>query len=118
MNINRLCVFLLLIVMVFIMPAFASAEDLGMKINQHGLTSSNVVDSIPQKQPVKKDDKKGDDKTQDPKIIANKPDIKEVPKAKRKLKPAAVKTKIKIPVKRVKPVIKKPVRLIRRNLGI
>jgi hypothetical protein len=118
MNINRLSVFLLLSVMVLIMPAFASAEPFGIKINMHDLTGSSAVDSIPQKQPATEDDKKGDNKTQDPKIIAKKPDIKEVPKAKRKIKPAAVKTKIKIPVKRVKPVIKKPVRLIRRNLGI
>ena len=72
------------------------------------------MDSEIQKQPGKKDEKKQKGKKGD----TQKPEIKEVPKSKRQLKPAAVKTKIKVPVKRVKPVIKKPVRLIRKNLGI
>lgn len=72
------------------------------------------IDSVNKKQPGKKDEKKQKDQKGDLK----KPEIKEVPKSKRQLKPAAVKTKIKIPVKRVKPVIKRPVRLIRKNLGI
>ena len=119
MNINRLCVFLLLSIMVSIMPVSASANagmD-GMEINVNGFTSNSTVDSNPQKQPGKKDDKKGDKKKQDGKKVKG-ADIKEVPKATRKLKPAAVKTKVKIPVKRVKPVIKKPVGLIRKISGI
>jgi len=72
------------------------------------------IDSVIRKQPVKNEEKNKKGKKGDLK----KPDIKEVPKSKRQLKPAAVKTKVKTPVKRVKPVIKKPVRLIRKNIGI
>ena len=88
-------------------------------VGRHRFVSGSTVeismDSLIRKQqPGKNDDKKQKGQKGDLK----KPDIKQVPKSKRQLKPAAVKTKIKIPVKRVKPVIKRPVRLIRKNLGI
>ncbi|NEU09202.1 hypothetical protein GZH53_12820 [Flavihumibacter sp. R14] len=59
-----------------------------------------------------------DDKQDKTKKGNQKPDVKEVPKSRRQPKPAAVKSKVKIktPVKKIKPVIKKPLRLVHKNL--
>lgn len=69
-----------------------------------------VADTSIRKEPVKQG------KTKE----GEKPEIKEVPKSKRQLKPAAVKTliKIKTPIKRIKPIIKRPLGLIKRTLGV
>lgn len=45
-------------------------------------------------------------------------EIKQVPKAKRQEMPTAVEPKIRVPIKRINPIIRKPVRIIKRNLGI
>ncbi len=79
-----------------------------------GPAFTSFADSTIKKQPVKADDKNQKGK---------KPDIKEVPKSKPQVKPAAVKTRIKIktPVKKPvikRPVIKRPTGLIKRNLGL
>ena len=66
-----------------------------------------ALDSVPKK-PAAKPEKKPSEK----------PEIKEVPKSRRQIKPAAVGDRIKIkPPVRVKPNIKKPVGNIKRGLG-
>ena len=100
-------------------PCLALAKTPGALSADIGVANEGIIDSVVRKQPVKPEDRKQDEKNKDgKKVDVKKPDIKEVPKAKRQLKPAALKGKVKIPVKRVKPVIKRPVGLIRRNLGI
>ena len=110
----------MLTVAAFILPLMVSAKAsfsplAGLPVN----TTASLPDSVIRKQPAAQDDQKQDDKKNGPKVKdVKRPDIKEVPKAKRKLKPVAVKTRVKIPVKRVKPVIKRPIGQIRRNLGL
>ncbi|WP_026897356.1 hypothetical protein [Daejeonella oryzae] len=69
------------------------------------------ADSTIKKQPASTDKKKEEVKDE-----IKKPEIKEVPKSRRQLKPIAVKPKIKTPVK-IRPVIKRPAGLIRKTLG-
>lgn len=111
MNNRRLYIFLL-ITLAGILPVGASVK---IPFSSYRVISASPVeisiDSVIKKQPVKKDGNKQKGQKGD----AKKTEIKEVPKSKRQLKPAAVKTKIKTPVKRVKPVIKRPVKLIRKN---
>jgi hypothetical protein len=120
MNYNTLSRFLLLTMAAFILPLMVSAKaSPGLIAELPVLTSASLPDSVIKKQPAQQDDKKQDDKKQDPKKAdVKRPDIKEVPKAKRQIKPVAVKTRVKIPVKRVKPVIKRRVGSIRINLGL
>ena len=66
-----------------------------------------TLDSVPKKPAAKPENKPTD-----------KPEIKEVPKSRRQIKPAAVGERIKIkPPVRVKPNIKKPIGNIKRALG-
>ena len=120
MNYTTLPRFLLLTVAAFILPLMVSAKVSRSPITDLPVfTTASLPDSAVKKQPATQDDKKQDDKKQNPKKAdVKRPDIKEVPKAKRKIKPVAVKTRVKIPVKRVKPVIKRPIGSIRRNLGL
>lgn len=70
---------------------------------------ADFQDSKPdkEKKTVDPETKKSDTKRVDPdKQDPKKPEIKEVPKARRQLKPAAVKPKVK-PVKIIRPKIKK-----------
>lgn len=120
MNNNTLSRFLLLTMAAFILPLMVSAKALRSPVADLPVfTAASLPDSVINKQPAPQDDKKQDDKKKDTKKAdVKRPDIKEVPKAKRKIKPVAVKTRVKIPVKRVKPVIKRRVGSIRRNLGL
>ena len=60
-----------------------------------------------EEQAIAKQDKKDKEKTVDQKPA--KPEIKQVPKSKRQVKPIAVKPNIKVkPIKIIKPKIKKP----------
>ena len=111
--------FLLIAMLAFTFPCLAVAKTSATLISDIPETNESIIDSVIRKQPVKPEDRKQDEKNKDgKKVDVKKPDIKEVPKAKRQLKPAALKGKVKIPVKRVKPVIKRPLGLVKRNLGI
>ena len=98
-------------------PFFATA--MNKKINFANSKQTiflQVADSTIQQQPAKP---ASEDK--DPK--GTKPDIKSVPKSKPQVKPAAVKTRIKIknPIKKPaikRPSIKRPAGSIKRNLGL
>ena len=106
---------LLTLIILIILPGMASAKR--SVETSHGLPALSmgiIADSTIKKQPVKPAEVKPDDK----KPGGKKVDIKEIPRAKRQIKPVAVKTRVKIPVKRVKPTIKRPLGLIKRNLGI
>ena len=112
---NRRLYILLLITLAGILPVRSSAKSPFAKSGVIAASPAEMaMGSESQKQPGKKDEKKQKGQKEDTK----KPEIKEVPKSKRQLKPSAVKTKINTPVKRVKPKINKPVKLIRKNLGI
>lgn len=112
---NRRLYILLLITLAGILPVGASAKTPFRNLSVISASPVEIsIDSVIKKQPLKKDGKKQKGQEGDKK----KPEIKEVPKSKRQLKPAAVKTKIKTPVKRAKPKINRPVKLIRKNLGI
>lgn len=120
MNYSTLLIrFLFTAILALTFPCLALAKTPGTLSSDIAVANESIIDSNVRKQPVKGDDLKQDEKNKGGKKgDVKKPDIKEVPKAKRQLKPAALKGKVKIPVKRVKPVIKRPVGLIRRNLGI
>lgn len=120
MNYSTLSRFLLLSVAAFMLPLMVSAKaSLRPIADLPVFTTASLPDSVIKQQPSPQDDQKQDVKKKDPKKAdVKRPDIKEVPKAKRKIKPVAVKTRVKIPVKRVKPVIKRPIGSIRRNLGL
>jgi hypothetical protein len=69
--------------------------------------------------PAVQDDKKQDTKKQDEKKQEGQnPEIKQVPKAKRQEMPLPLDTKIKLPIKRINPIIRTPVRIVRRTLGL
>ncbi len=95
-----------------LLPFLASAKNSKIELKKYAsLTTFTPIDST-QKKP-KDVEKKREDKKEDPK----KPEIKEVPKSRRQVKPVAVgaKIKIKTPVK-IKPIIKRPIGLIRKTL--
>ena len=97
--------------MAILLPVAASAKITVSTISDlPELRMMAITDTTSKKQKVKPDDKKEDGK---------KAEVKEVPKSKRQIKPVAVGTRIKIktPVK-LRPIIKRPVGLIRKNLGI
>ena len=95
--------------LIILFPFVSSAKQEFAVYAMPDLPVLTMSDSTSRKQPGKPDDKKEDVK---------RPDIKEVPKSKRHLKPAAVKARIKIktPVK-IRPNIKRPMGLIRKALG-
>jgi hypothetical protein len=115
MNTNTLFRLVLTLIILVIVPGMASAKG-SVEINSDlpAMSMEILADSTIKKQPVKPDEVKPDDK----KPGVKKVDIKEIPRAKRQIKPVAVKTRVKIPVKRVKPTIRRPLGLIKRNLGI
>ena len=101
------------------LPFFATAMNEKINfVNSNQAIFLQAADSTIQQQPEKPASKS---EGKDPK--ENKPEIKSVPKSKPQIKPAAVKTRIKIktPIKKPvikRPSIKRPVGLIKRNLGL
>lgn len=111
--------FLFTAILAVTFPRPVLAKTSGISIADIPVTNESIIDSNIRKQPVKADDRKPDERNKDGrKVDLSKPDIKVIPKAKRQLKPAALNGRIKIPVKRVKPIIKRPVGLVRKHLGI
>ena len=115
MNCTSLLRFLFFALSAVLIPGLVSAGTPGNHLpDLPGISSVSLQDTTGRKQGIKP----GENKPEDNKPVVKKPDIKEVPKSRRQLKPVAVKARIKIPVKRIKPIIKRPIGLIRRNLGI
>jgi hypothetical protein len=112
MNCTSLFRFLFFAISAILVPGLVSAKTRVPDLS--GISSVILQDTTGRKQGVKP----ADNNPEDNKPALKKPDIKEVPKSRRQLKPLAVKARIKIPVKRIKPVIRRPIGLIRRNLGI
>ena len=99
-------------VMAVVLPCLASAKTSGSHLTElPAINLGSLADSTVNKQHVKPADKKPDDNKPD----LNKPDIKEVPRSRHQFKPLPVKARIKIPVKIIKPVIRRPFGLIRKN---
>ncbi|RZL48899.1 MAG: hypothetical protein EOP00_08135 [Pedobacter sp.] len=79
--------------------SFASQNILNTPVNYTQRTQEELVET---KQDKKNKEKKADQKTAQP-------EIKQVPKSKRQVKPIAVKPNVKVkPIKIIKPKIKKP----------
>ena len=73
----------------------------------HLLKNNNLTDTVRQQQQDEKKDKPGE--KQNPKQQADKPEIREVPKARKQSRPPVVKPKVKaMPVKVIRPKIKRP----------
>ncbi|MEO8793932.1 MAG: hypothetical protein ABI390_00625 [Daejeonella sp.] len=112
MNNNKLFRILFISFWSLLLPFLASAKNSKIELKKYASLSSFAPADSTQKKPKdvenKKDDKKDDIK---------KPEIKQVPKSRRQVKPIAVgaKIKIKTPVK-IKPIIKRPIGLIRKTL--
>jgi hypothetical protein len=96
-------------------PLSAAAEIFLQKDGPPFATTANIPGAVITVEVPGQDEKQDTKKKGD-----QKPDVKEVPKSRRQAKPAAVKTKVRIktPVKKIKPVIKKPLKLVHTNLGI
>jgi len=73
------------------------------------LSTISYIKQEPQQEKVKQDNKKAEKKQQPEQPQIKDVQIKEVPKARRQLKPMAVKPNVKVkPIKIIKPKIKRP----------
>ncbi len=116
---NALLVFLVTIGSHFLIPeaVFAKTPTLVLEVPFPDLRVEIAPDTVPKKTSGKAGSKPAEDKKPRDKVVA-KPEIKKVPKSKPQVKPVAVKPRIKIktPVKKIKPIIRKPVGLIRKSM--
>ena len=115
---SYLFLFLLPLALLMVAPEVFAGTKAGATL-RHSDKTATITDALLQDPPAKSD-KKQDEGQAKKKRASKEPDIKEVPKSKRQVKPVPVKGKVKIktPVKKIKPVIKKPVKPIRKKLGI
>lgn len=97
---------LLTSILILVLPALVWANASSITV-PHLLTNNNLTDTVRQQQQDEKKDKSKE--KQDLKQQPEKPDIREVPKARKQSRPPVVKPNIKAkPVKVIRPKIKRP----------